>query len=549
MTSAPDDAPRRFFLMPIPPTPNGGLHLGHIAGPYLRMDMIGRYLKVQGHSVDVISAVDGFDSYVLWKAMQEGRPPEEVCRHYHAEIARDLAALDIKIDAFLDLVQGPYAAQHARNAIAVVEELVKRGLTETVIEKVLFSRATGRYLVGAWVTGLCPSCQAPAAGYFCEACGALFRPEQMLTPQPRAGDTDLEWREVESLFLRITDRAALERGMESCGAPDVFARLIRRQLDREDNLFRLTAPGTWGVAWPADRWGNPRILFEAAWEYALTCGDCYVAGNPGQPHPMKRDSDVTTLVSFGIDNAVLLLAGNIPLLNASNSRKPFDYVLTNYFYNLQGAKFSTSRRHVIWATDIVGKTPASSDAVRGFLARESPEHETTNFDVSEFIAFVSGQLAGQWQSRIDRARETLLTAAPNDLVGAPLELQSRLEAAMTAFDRAFRLDDFSARAAGSILEDWANLPGIDLSQTSQAYGWLKGLAYFAAPIMPRLAEHAWRMIGHDLPILRRDLPLRTRPRGEVGRPVPFQPVSLQLLRPCLPDSIAFAEPVAAHDQA
>lgn len=545
MTPRPDDVPRRFFLMPIPPTPNGGLHLGHIAGPYLRMDMMARYLKTQGHRVDVISAVDGFDSYVLWKAMQEGRSPQDVCRHYHAEIGRDLAALDIKVDAFLDLVQGPYAAQHARNAIAVVEELVARSLTETVVEKVLFSRATGRYLVGAWLTGGCPSCSAPAAGYFCEACGALFRPEQMLDPQPRAGDTDLEWREVESIFLKITDRVALERGMESCGASAAFTGLVRRQLDRENNLFRLTAPGTWGVAWPADRWGNPRILFEAAWEYALTCGDCYVSGDPEHRHPMKRDSDVTTLVSFGIDNAALLLAGNIPLLNASSNRKPFDYVLTNYFYNLQGSKFSTSRRHAIWATDIVEKTPASSDAVRGFLARESPEHETTNFDISEFIAFSTGQLAGKWQNRIDQAAATLNAGGENHLA-IPPAFQSRLDAAITAFDRAFQLDRFSARAASAVLEDWANSVDADLTQVNQAYGWLKGLAYLAAPIMPRLAENLWRLVGHDLPILRRDLATRTRPRHDVERKALFRPVSLQSLRPCLPDSIALEEPAVAQ---
>lgn len=81
---------QKFFLMPIPPTPNARLHLGHIAGPYLRMDMLGRYLRTQGHSVDVVSAVDGFDSYVLWKGLQEQRSAEEVVRDYHAQIALDL---------------------------------------------------------------------------------------------------------------------------------------------------------------------------------------------------------------------------------------------------------------------------------------------------------------------------------------------------------------------------------------------------------------------------------------------------------------------------
>lgn len=543
MIPTTDSAPRRkFFLMPIPPTPNGGLHLGHIAGPYLRMDMIGRYLRGQGHEVAVISAVDGFDSYVLWKGVQEDRPPEEVCRTYHARIARDLAALDIEVDAFLDLVQGPYAARHARNATAVVTELVTLGLTETVTEKVLYSRATGRYLTGAWLTGECPACRTPAAGYFCEACGALFRPEQMLNPRPRADDAGLEWRQVESLFLRIGDEPDLERRMRSCGAPDAFITLVRRHLDQESRLFRLTAPGTWGVAWPADRWGNPRVLFEAAWEYALTCGDRYAETDPEHRHPMARDSEVTTLVSFGIDNAVLLLAGNIPLMTASGDRKPFDYVLTNYFYNLQGSKFSTSRRHVIWATDIVEMTPASSDAVRAFLARESPERETTNFDVGDFIAFATRRLAGTLQARIDRARGTL-GAAPPEQMTVPQPLRTRLEASMTAFDQAFRLDAFSARAASAVLQAWADLDDIDLSRPDHAYGWLKGLAYFAAPIMPRLASYLWHVVGHDQPILRRHLAIASVPRGETGRPVRFQPLSLGLLRPCLPDSIGLEETV------
>ena len=532
-----DGPARRFFLMPIPPTPNGGLHLGHIAGPYLRMDMVGRYLKTQGHQVDVISAVDGFDSYVAWKGMQEGRTPEEVCRHYHAAIAGDLAALDIHVDAFLDLVQGPYAARHARNATAMVEQMVRRGLTETVTEKVLYSRSTGRYLVGAWVSGACPVCHAGVAGYFCEACGALFRPEEMGEPAARAGDADLEWREVDNLFLRVTDRPALEAHVAASGAPEAFAALVRRQLDRENNLFRLTAPGSWGVAWPPDRHGNPRVLFEAAWEYALTCGDLYAEIDPGHRHPMRSDSGVTTLISFGIDNAVLLLAGTIALMSAADDRKPFDYVLTNYFYNLEGAKFSTSRRHVIWATDIVGKTPASSDAVRAFMARESPERDTTNFDIGSFITFATEDLAGNLQGRIDLARRSLDAAGPMPLA-LPEALLAPLAQALAAFDDAFRLDAFSAHAASAVLDGWAHLGGIDLARADHACGWLKGLAYFAAPIMPRLAAHAWHLAGHDLPILRQELDAESLPRRGLGPTILFRPLSAASLRPCLPESLA-----------
>jgi len=528
---------QKFFLMPIPPTPNGRLHLGHIAGPYLRMDMLRRYLLSQGHEVRVVSAVDGFDSYVLWKGVQEGRPPEEVCRDYHAQIALDLAALDIKVDDFLDLVQGPYAHSHADNARSAVETLVASGCTETIIEKVLFSRATGRYLAGAWLTGQCPQCEAPAAGYFCEACGAHFRPESMLDPEPRMGDADLEWREVENVFLRVQDEADLVRRLRSAGVPETFVSVVLRFLARERGLVRLTAPGDWGVAWPPDRWGNPRVLFEAGWEYGLTCGERYSEMEGREGHPMALGSDVTTVVSFGIDNAVLLLAGAVSVMDALPAHQPFDHVLTNYFYNLQGAKFSTSRLHVIWAADIAEKTPASTDAVRFFLALESPEEQSTNFDLGNFIHFVNEDLAGKLQARIDAAWKTLAQSPPREQ-RIPDSTVQRLETASTAFDRAFRLGAVSVRDASAVLLAWISERGADSESPDEAYGWLKGLAYFAAPVMPRLAAHLWLALGHAGIPSRRELLRASTPdsRGEHG--ALFGPISLATLRPCLPKSLS-----------
>ncbi|WP_322026715.1 methionine--tRNA ligase [Burkholderia sp. BCC1977] len=535
--------PRKFFLMPIPPTPNGRLHLGHIAGPYLRMDMLGRHLRSHGHRVDIVSAVDGFDSYVLWKALQESRSPQAVCRDYHDRIAHDLAALDVEVDAFVDLVQGPHADRHAANARRAVEQLVERGLTETVVEKVLVSRATGRYLAGAWLVGRCPQCDAPAGGYFCEACGAHFRPEAMRDPEPRVGDAELEWREVESLFLRIPDEAALVHRLASSGAPPQFIDVIRRFLAQERGLVRLTAPGDWGVAWPADRLGNPRVLFESGWEYALTCGDLCTDGTEAA-HPMQRDGDVTTFVSFGIDNAVLLLAGSAAVMGALPDRKPFDHVLTNYFYNLQGAKFSTSRLHVVWAADIVEATPASSDAVRYFLARESPETGTANFDVDAFIGFVNDELATTLQARM-----RIAAAALETIVGEPVDvaapLREPLAASLHLLDASFRFDAVSVRSACAVLRSWISLPDVDLNDAAQAYGWLKGLAYVAAPVMPRLANDLWHAIGHDGAPRRSEWSTASRPRGGIAARVWFSPLSRDALDPCLPPALV-RERSAAH---
>src|SRR5437773_2264426 len=50
----------------------------------------------------------------------------------------------------------------------------------------------------------------------------------------------------------------------------------------------------------------------------------------------------------------------------------------NEFYLLEGDKFSTSRRHVIWGKDIL--TPQSVDGVRLYLALTRPEGRQTNFE-------------------------------------------------------------------------------------------------------------------------------------------------------------------------
>ncbi len=534
---------RKFFLMPIPPTPNGRLHLGHIAGPYLRMDMLGRHLRTLGHRVDVVSAVDGFDSYVLWKALQEHRSPQEVCRDYHERIAHDLAALDIIVDDFLDLVQGPYASRHAENARRAVTSLIEQGLTETIVEKVLYSRATGRYLAGAWLVGRCPQCDSGAAGYFCEACGAHFRPEAMVEPRARVGDEALEWREVESLFLRIDDEAALLRTIAARGAPPRFVEVVRRFLEQEAGRVRLTAPGEWGVAWNTDRFGNPRVLFEAGWEYALTCGD-RCSDSVESAHPMGRDSETTALVSFGIDNAVLLLAGSAAVMGALPDCKPFDHALTNYFYNLQGEKFSTSRLHVVWAADIVEATPATSDAVRYFLARESPEEGPTNFDVDAFIAFVNDELVDTLQARIHAAG-----AALDRVIGQSMSVgdsfQAQIAAMLETLDVSFRLDAVTVRGACSVLREWIVRPGLDLSDAAQAYGWLNGLACVVAPVMPRLAYDLWHAVGREGAPLRAELTSATRPRGGLAGRVWFAPLERDSLDACLPPALV-AERSAAH---
>jgi hypothetical protein len=69
------ELPKSVLIVPMQPTPNGRLHVGHGAGPYLRADVLARALRVAGHQVAVISGSDAFENWVIADALSSGRTP------------------------------------------------------------------------------------------------------------------------------------------------------------------------------------------------------------------------------------------------------------------------------------------------------------------------------------------------------------------------------------------------------------------------------------------------------------------------------------------
>lgn len=66
-----------------------------------------------------------------------------------------------------------------------------------------------------------------------------------------------------------------------------------------------------------------------------------------------HDADVVTICSFGIDNALPFLSSVLGISHGCPQYKSFDYYLVNYFYYLDGSKFSTSRQHMIGVEDAI----------------------------------------------------------------------------------------------------------------------------------------------------------------------------------------------------
>src|SRR5207237_9845928 len=67
-----------FVVVAPPPTPNGDLHVGHLAGPYLSADVFTRFERLRGRTVLSAISTDENQSYVVTTAECLGRAPRDL---------------------------------------------------------------------------------------------------------------------------------------------------------------------------------------------------------------------------------------------------------------------------------------------------------------------------------------------------------------------------------------------------------------------------------------------------------------------------------------
>ena len=528
---------REFLLVPVMPTPNGRLHLGHIAGPYLKMDVLARHLRRFGHRVCLISGSDVHESFVLLKAHQTGESPDHICAHFHDLISRDFKALDIAFDAFINPLdhEDNWAELYNQHNLDFMNRLIAQGATKTRREQFLYASAHDRYITGCWLLGSCPQCGSDAGSFFCETCGAHFRPECIREPHPRLEEGPLSRREVKCLYLRISNPQRLLSRLVEMGVPETFQQIARQYIADQGAEIRLTQPGHWGISWQVPGESVPQVIFTytALFAYAVACGEIYgrlVGTGVNAFHP---DSGVTTIASFGIDNGIPFLIGGLGGALEHGAIKPFDHFLINHFYHLEGAKFSTSRGHAIWAGDIAQSRSIDSDAVRGYLAKTNPESSPENFDVREFVTFINEYLGHHLNMRVQNAGACLGAQEPSGPSSRLLErLRQHLEAQEKSCDpRAFCLKDVMRQ-----VETWVEEHTTFGDEGQAPYWWLKGLALLAYPIMPRFGVILWQALGHEgIPtVLGFARPGRPQ---QIPQAALFRHIETTELRSCLPPSL------------
>ncbi|WP_033220210.1 class I tRNA ligase family protein [Kitasatospora phosalacinea] len=476
-------APRAFLVTATPPTTNGDLHVGHLSGPYLGADVFSRAQRMLGHTALYASGGDDHQTYVVTTAQRLGLDPVELAARCNEEIRETLALARIDIDAFTS-PDDDYRA----DVRAFFTDLYRAGKLERRTWTFPYCATTGRFLLEAFATGHCPECLVATCGAICENCGHPNDAGSLLFPTSTGAAADAtEPREVEILVLPLEHHrerfADFYRERAATMRPHVL-RFVQEMLARPLPDFPVSYPAQWGIpvgidgfegqvfnVW-AEMLPGLRVMSETARARRAPDhrGDVWAA-----------DSGYELVQFLGYDNTFYFSLAHLGLALAHGGLLTPTAIVTNEFYHLEGSKFSTSRRHLIWARDLVGKYGA--DNVRFHLALDNPEHQVSDFTEAAFTRSVRTRL---------HAPLTALAAALAPHTGRPAPAGPGTTALLDRYRdrmrRAYALETFSLRQAA---ESTANLLALLAARAEQdpalAAEGVRVLAEQAAPLLPDLA--------------------------------------------------------------
>jgi methionyl-tRNA synthetase len=404
------------------PYANGPRHIGHVSGFGVPSDVFSRYMRMAGHDVLMVSGTDEHGTPIQVQADADGVTPRELADRYNRVIVEDLHGLGLSYDLFTRTT--------TLNHYAVTQELFTGLLNNGYIVRKTtlgaISPSTGRTLPDRYIEGTCPICGYDSArGDQCDNCGNQLDPEQLINPRSRINGEVPEFVETEHFFLDLP----------------AFANAIGNWLDQRENWRpnvlkfsrnllddlqprAITRDLEWGVPIPLDGWRDRNdkriyVWFDAVIGYLSASIEW--ARRTGDPDAWRQwwsaeseGKDALAYYFMGKDNIVfhsviwpaILLgysgegdkggeAGALGRLNLPTE------VVSSEYLTMEGKKFSSSRRVVIYVRDFLERYDA--DALRYFIAAAGPEANDTDFTWAEFVRRNNDELVAGWGNLVNRS--------------------------------------------------------------------------------------------------------------------------------------------------
>jgi methionyl-tRNA synthetase len=406
------------------PYANGPRHIGHVAGFGVPSDVFSRYMRMAGHDVLMVSGTDEHGTPILIAADEAGLTPQELADQNHRVIATDLRDLGIAYDL--------YTRTTTRNHTAVVQELFtgvfENGYFLEQTTKGAISPSTGRTLPDRYIEGTCPICGYDGArGDQCDNCGNQLDPADLKNPRSKINGETPAFIETQHFFLDLPALAdALkvwldEREATGLWRPNVIK--FSQNILEDIRPRAMTRDIDWGIPIPLDGWrDNPSkrlyVWFDAVIGYLSASIEWARRGaaNGGDPEAWRQwwnDPEALSYYFMGKDNItfhsqiwpaeLLAYAGKGDkggTLHAYGELNLPTEVVSSEFLTMEGKKFSSSKRVVIYVRDLLSRYQA--DAFRYFVAAAGPENQDSDFTWAEFVRRTNDELVAGWGNLVNR---------------------------------------------------------------------------------------------------------------------------------------------------
>ncbi|EQC00155.1 methionine--tRNA ligase [Photorhabdus temperata] len=373
----------KYIVTITPPTPNGDLHVGHIAGPFLSADIFTRVQRLKGKKCYLLSYSDDYQSYLQRKAEEIGVNAPALAKENSKKIQESLSLIDIKLDHWLESYNNPYF----EDAVKILyQSCLDKGIIAPKVSLEPYCENCEKWGYESFARGGCNHCSESSDPSQCESCAMAPDAFEMTNLRCVLCNEKVVYKHVERNFLLLP--AIAEKLKEK-----ILSSPMRPQLkewvqkvfahDRKIKAWGVTRPYESGLKLYADENHRIHTWFMGLAGYLATLKELSEKNaNADNPYDLIYD-DSTCMVNFlGMDCSYshVLVYPAQTLLNDELRFKNAFY--TNFFLKLDGKDFSTSRNHAIWVKDIVKN--ACSDSVRFYVSLISPEQSSENFIVEEF---------------------------------------------------------------------------------------------------------------------------------------------------------------------
>jgi len=471
-----------------------------------------RYQRLCGHEVGYFCADDTHGTATMIRARNEGREPEDLLEEVQRDHERDLAGFDVAFDH--------YGSTHSRSNQRLVNELwaaLREGghVAEREVTQ-LYDAQAGIFLADRFVKGTCPRCGTPDQyGDNCDACGAVYAPEDLADPVSTLSGTRPEVRSAPHFFVQLEPfRDFLVRWTQEPG------RMPPETANWLANGFLAEPLRDWDVSRPAPYFGfeipdapghyfyvwldAPVGYMSATWDWCERTGEDF--------DRWWRNADCEIHHFIGKDIAYFHTLFWPVMLKVWERPLP-KRVHVHGFLTVNGEKMSKRKGTFVLARTYLEHL--SPDYLRYYFATKlSGGASDMDLNLDEFVAKVNADLVGKVVNLASRtarfvAGRPLAERYPDDggLFAEGVRTGEEIALAYEACDtgRVSRLVMALADRANEFVESrapWTLRKRADAEEElvavcSVALNLFHQIAVYLVPILPRLAAEARALLGQD----------------------------------------------------